>query len=114
MVWEARGKEMEYFESMKVWTRRDRSEAFNNMGKAPISTRCTDVSTGDGESPNYRSRHVAREIRRFGGETMFAPTPSLESIRPFCVLSLAAADLPGGGRAHQTPEQRKEDTGQFH
>ncbi len=35
LVHEARRKEMEYFESVKVWVRRNRSEAFKNMGKAP-------------------------------------------------------------------------------
>ena len=60
LVKEARRKEMEYFESMKVWVRRNMSEAFKNMGKAPISVRWVDVNKGDDENPNCRSRLVAR------------------------------------------------------
>ena len=39
-------------------------------------------------SPNYRSRLVAREIRRKGENPIFAPTPPLESLRT--ILSLTA------------------------
>jgi len=93
LVKEARRKEMEYFDSMKVWMRKNRSDAFRDMGKAPISVRWVDVNKGDDENPNYRSRLVAREIRRFGEEPIFAPTPPLESLRT--ILSLAATNLPG-------------------
>ena len=63
------------------------------MGKAPISVRWVDVNKGDDDNPNYRSRLVAREIRRFGEEPIFAPTPPLESLRT--ILSLAMTDMPG-------------------
>ena len=52
-----------------------------------------DVNKGDDEFPNYRSRLVAREIRQAGEDTIFAPTPPLESLRT--VLSMAATDLAG-------------------
>ena len=52
-----------------------------------------DVNKGDDLAPNYRSRLVAREIRRHGEEPIFAPTPPLESIGT--VLSLAATNVPG-------------------
>ena len=68
---------MEYFESVKVWVRRNRSEAFKHMGKAPTSVRWVDVNEVDDEHPNYISRLVARAIRSFGGEPIFAPTPPL-------------------------------------
>jgi hypothetical protein len=93
LVKEARRKEMEYFESMKVWVRRTGAESFRNMGKAPISVKWVDVNKGDDLNPNYRSRLVAREIRRHGEEPIFAPTPPLGSLRT--ILSLAATDLPG-------------------
>ena len=48
---------------------------------------------GDDRSPNIRSRLVAREIRHPGCESVFAPTPPLESLRT--VLSLACTRLPG-------------------
>ena len=58
--------------------------------------RWVDVNKGDDITPNYRSRLVAREIRRHGEEPIFAPTPPLESLRT--VLSFAATDL--GGHSH--------------
>ena len=63
------------------------------MGKPPISVRWVDVNEGDDEHRSYRSRLVAREVRRFEEEPIFAPTPPLESLRT--ILSLAATDLPG-------------------
>ncbi len=39
LVREARRKEMEYFESMKVWIKKPRSDAPKYMGKPPISVR---------------------------------------------------------------------------
>ena len=93
LVREARKEELKFFIAMNVWTKRRRSEAFAKMGKAPISVRWVDVNKGDDECPNYRSRLVAREIRRRGEDPIFAPTPPLESIR--AVISRAATDLPG-------------------
>jgi hypothetical protein len=93
LVREARRKELEYFEAMKVWLRKPREDSFKHMGKPPISVRWIDVNKGDDSNPGYRSRLVAREIRRFGEEPIFAPTPPLESLRT--ILSFAATDLPG-------------------
>jgi hypothetical protein len=75
------------------------------MGKAPISVRWVDVNKGDDLQPNYRSRLVAREIRRFGEEPIFAPTPPLESLRT--ILSLAATDRPGRARHVKDPASEK-------
>ena len=89
----ARAKEMDYFESKKVWEKRPRQEAYDRCGKAPISVKWIDTNKGDDDCPNYRSRLVAREIRRHGENPIFAPTPPLESLR--MVLSLAATNLVG-------------------
>ena len=78
---------------MKVWLKKPREYSFKHMGKPPISVRWIDVNKGDDANPEYRSRLVAREIRRFGEEPIFAPTPPLESLRT--ILSFAATDLPG-------------------
>ena len=75
------------------------------MGKAPISVRWVDVSKGHDENPNYRSRLVAREIRRYGEEPIFAPTPPLESLRT--ILSLAATDLPGKAKHVRDPASER-------
>ena len=52
-----------------------------------------DRHKGDDQNPNYRSRLVAREIRRAGEDPIFAPTPPLESLRS--ILSFAATDFEG-------------------
>ena len=84
---------MAYVASKNVWTKATRQEAFAKQGKAPITVKWLDVNKGDDESPNYRSRLVAREVRRPWEPSMFAPTPPLEALRS--VLSLAATNLPG-------------------
>ena len=60
MVMEARQIELEYFESKNVWYKKPRSEAYQKMGKPPVSVKWVDVNKGDAENPNYRSRLVAR------------------------------------------------------
>ena len=93
LVQAARAKELEYFASKGVWHYRPRSEALERMGKPPITVKWVDVNKGDDIEPNYRSRRVAREIRRPGEESIFAPTPPLESLRT--VISLAATNMLG-------------------
>ena len=102
LVREARRKELEYFTAKGVWVKRSRDEAFKEQGKAPISVKWVDVNKGDDERPNYRSRLVAREIRRAGEDPFFSPTPPLESIR--LILSLAATDLPGHAPHDRDPQ----------
>ena len=97
----ARQKEMDYFREKGVWVKRPRGEAMAMMGKKPISVKWIDVNKGDDENPKYRSRLVAREIRRPGEDPVFAPTPSLESLRT--VLSLAATDIKGANPRIRSP-----------
>ena len=89
----ARQKELDYFNRKGVWHKCDKSEALAKTGKKPVIVRWVDVNKGDDEQPNYRSRFVAREIRRKGDDPMFAPIPPLESLRT--VLSVAATTIPG-------------------
>ena len=93
LVEAARKLELEYFASKQVWAKRPYSEAMARTGKKPISVRWFDVSKGDDEECNYRSRLVAREIRKHGENPIFAPTPPLESLRT--IVSLAATSIPG-------------------
>ena len=93
LVEAARQKELEYFAAKAVCKLRPRAEAFTYMGKPPISVKWVNVNKGDDESPNYRSRLVAREIRLPGEASIFAPTPPLEALRS--ILSMAATDLRG-------------------
>ena len=62
-------------------------------GRPPISVRWVEVNKGDDDNPNYCSCLVAREIRTAGEDSIFAPTPPLESLR--MVLSYATTDFPG-------------------
>ena len=93
LVEAARKKELEYFAEKCVWRLRPRSEAYERMGKPPITVKWVDVNKGDDDVPNYRSRLVAREIRLPGESSIFAPTPPLEALR--IVLSMAATDMQG-------------------
>ena len=102
LVRAARKLELEYFEAKGVWERRPRAEALARTGKAPISVRWIDTNKGDDDSPNYRSRLVAREIRRRGENPIFAPTPPLESLRT--VVSLAATDVAGQPKHDRSPK----------
>ena len=64
LVRAARKEEMEYFATKRVWTNTTRQEAFAQQGKAPITVKWIDVNKGDDAAPKYRSRLVAREVRR--------------------------------------------------
>ena len=93
LVHEARAKEMQYFRSKGVWTKRPRREARHATGRPPISVRWVDVNKGDDLNPRYRSRLVARQLKAHdrSNNNYFAPTPPLEALRT--VLSLAATKL---------------------
>ena len=89
LVGKARQEEMEYFFGMNVCTKVPEGEAWDRTGKRPIGVRWVDVNKGDDDDPNYRSRLVAKDIRKKGEDAIFAPTPPLESLR--AVLSLVAS-----------------------
>ena len=105
LVEQARRRELEYFISKRVWKKRPVAEARERTGKPPITVKWVDVNKGDEDSPNYRSRLVAREIRLPGEESIFAPTPPLEALRT--VLSLAATDIKGLPKHVRNPEDER-------
>ena len=74
-------------------------------GRGAISVRWVDTNKGDDICPNIRSRLVARQIRGAGEETIFAPTPPLETLRT--VISLAATDLPGRAPCCRDPDSNE-------
>ena len=86
----ARDEELAYFESKFVCHKRPRPEAYQRMGRRRVKVNWMD------SNPEYGSRLVAREVRHAGGETIFAPTPPLGSLRT--VLSMAATDLAGDAK----------------
>ena len=102
LVHQARKKELDYFNSKNVWMKRFKAEAHSRTGKPPVTVRWIDTNKGDDLHPNYRSRLVARDIRRPGEEALFAPTPPLESLRT--ILSFAATNLPGRPKHVRDPE----------
>ena len=103
LVEEAGRKELEYFVAKGVWQKCPRQKAFLTTGKPPISVRWVDVNKGDDVTPKYRSRLVARQLKAMdkSGESFFAPTPPLESLR--AVLSLAASEI-GGWKPNRDPK----------
>ncbi len=55
--------------------------------------RWIDINKGDVDNPNYRSRLVAREIKRDSRTDLFAATPPLEAMK--LVLSMLASNNHG-------------------
>jgi len=102
LVEEARALELKYFGDQRVWEKRPYAEAMAKQGKKPITVKWIDTNKGDEDNPNYRSRLVAREIRRRGENPIFAPTPPLESLRT--ILSLAATDMEGQPKHVRDPK----------
>ena len=100
----ARRKELAYFESKEVWRRVPIAEAWKTSGRPPVTVRWVDVNKGDDESPDIRSRLVARQIRYAGEDPMFAPTPPLEALRT--VLSCAATDIEGAATKCRDPNSK--------
>ena len=105
LVIAARKLELEYFASKTVWEKMPYNEAFIRTGKKPITVRWIDVNKGDDEDDNYRSRLVAREIRKHGESPIFAPTPPLESLRT--IVSLAATNMPGMKEHVRDPQSQR-------
>lgn len=54
----------------------------------PTIVRWIGIIKGDGGSPNYRSRFVAREVNMHKRDDMFAVTPPLEAFK--AILSMTA------------------------
>ena len=98
LVGKARQEEMEYFFGMNVYAKVLENEAWGRTGKRPIGVRWVDVNKGDDDDPNYRSRLVAKDIRKRCEDAIFAPTPPLESLR--AVLTLVASPQVRMNRQH--------------
>ena len=47
----------------------------------PIGCRWVDINKGDEDNPEYRSRLVAKEIKKDRNQDLFAATPPLEAKR---------------------------------
>ena len=74
LVKAARWKELDnLFQTKNVWKRASLAEAQRISGRSPITVRWVDVSKGDDDCLNIRSRLVARQIRGANEDPMFAP-----------------------------------------
>lgn len=74
----ARADEIEQIKIYGLYTKVPISECLNKTGKKPLKTRWVDVNKGDKTNPDYRSRLVAKEIKRDKRLDLFAATPPLE------------------------------------
>ena len=61
-------------------------ECYDRTGKAPIGGRWIDINEGDDINRDYRSRYVAKEIKKDNREDLFAATPPLEAKKILFVL----------------------------
>ena len=78
LVHKARQEEMEIVHTFNAFTFVPLSECYTATGKCQLGTRWVDVNKGDTEKPEYRSRLVAKEIKKDNRQDLFAATPPLE------------------------------------
>ena len=76
----ARRLEIKHVHDKRVWKKISRRLAQQN-GYKIIKTRWIDINKGDDESPNYRSRFVAKEFNTGDQDGLFASTPPIEALR---------------------------------
>ena len=79
-VEEARRKEIEFVHQFGVYEKVPKEQA---VGKTKVSVKWVDVNKGDASKPEYRSRLVGRELKRWDPSMSgtFAATPPTESLR---------------------------------
>ena len=82
---------MSKFREHKVYFKVPIAECLRMTGKQPIGSKWIDINKGDAKVPNYRSRLVAKEIKRGPSDDMFAATPPLEAKK--CLFSMAVSQF---------------------
>ena len=80
MVKEARREEMAEFRQHNVYAKVSIEERLNVTGNKPVQVKWVDINKGDSEHPEYRSRLVAKEIKRDTRDDLFAATPPIEAL----------------------------------
>lgn len=91
-VREARALEVQYIHKTKLYTKVPRDKAKQLSAKV-ISVRWVDINKGDADTENYRSRLVAREIKRDNRLDLFAATPPLEALT--AIISMCTSCIKG-------------------
>ena len=81
MIKEARGEEVQFMESRKLWSIAPTKECLEKTGKPPVSVRWVDTNKGRDGKLEIRSRLVARDFKGNdkGRDDLFAETPPLEA-----------------------------------
>ena len=82
LVRSAQAEEIAFYNSEGIYDKVPRAEC-TGAGLKPISVRWVDTNKGDDQSPDYRCRLVAREMRAKGVDAYFAATPPLEVLKFF-------------------------------
>ena len=77
----ARQEEIDYVRTMDLYEKVPIQQWYERTGKAPISTRWIDISKGDADCPNYKSKLVAKDINTHKRDDLFATTPPLETLK---------------------------------
>ena len=87
-VQQARREEIEYFRKMEVMEKAPWSQAIERTGKPPIPIKWVDVKKSGGI---HRSRLVAKEIKKYQDNDLFAATPPIESFK-YLLAKLASRE----------------------
>ena len=72
---------MNFMLAWKTWERVDRAEVWRRSRRQPLKTRWVDVSKGDEQKPDVRSRLVAKDIAFRKSDDFLAATPPTEALR---------------------------------
>ena len=107
-VIEARAEEIKEFHKHGVYHKVPIQECYDKTGKGPVETKWIDINKGDKENPDYRSRLVAKEIKRDTRSDLFAATPPLEAKK--ILFSLAVTE----GIGYQRGEREKGSQASLH
>ncbi len=94
-VKKARAEEIEFFRNRRVYRKVPIEQCVKRTGKHPIKVRWVDINKGDKRRPKYRSRLVAKDIKRNARPDLYAATPPLEALK--AVLAVAAKGGKTGG-----------------
>ena len=94
-VKKARKEEMVEFAKHGVYHKVPIQECWDKTGKAPLGIRWIDINKGDDKDEEYRSRLVAKEIKKDNREDLFAATPPLEAKKMLFSMAMTGEQRQG-------------------
>ena len=91
LVKRARAEELIWVKKQEIYTKVPIETCWERTSRAPITLKWVDVNKGDERNPYYRSRLVAREVKRNGQRVLpdhmlFSSMPPLEALKVLCSL----------------------------